>query len=154
MMLSNGESAKVGLRNLSITSVTPGIWTSPPNRAPSPSTAIADLIGQSRSAMWCSAPGNPTSVSSFSPLSGVAGGEEQKRLEEGVGHQVEEPRRVGADRDGDGHVADLANRRVGDDPLQVGDRERAGGGEDQRRETDERRDIGSGGGEHEQRMGP
>ena len=233
----------------------PGSGRSPPKIATKPSTAIASPIGQSRSAMWCSGPGKPTSVSSFSPRQrvlglgvgevallelarlrhrlapedpeddpeGVEGGQEgargsrrsrrssrsrrggrrrrgsrpwrrtrtcpgkaasarapmiisvevngmrpaqaahpvdvlgpghrrdhragrheQERLEEGVGHQMEEPGRVGADRDADDHVADLADRRVGDDPLQVGDRERHGRREDQGRQADEGGDVGRG----------
>ena len=39
----------------------------------SASGAIAAFIGHSRSAMWCSGPGKPTSVSSGSPVSGFAG---------------------------------------------------------------------------------
>ena len=39
----------------------------------SASGAIAAFIGHSRSAMWCSGPGKPTSVSSVSPVIGFAG---------------------------------------------------------------------------------
>ncbi len=49
-----------------------------------------------------------------------AGSHEEHRLEEGVRHEVEHAGGVGAGRDGDHHVADLAHRGVGDDPLQVG----------------------------------
>ena len=73
-----------------------------------------------------------------------AGRHEEERLEEGVGHEVEDPRRVRADRDGHDHVADLAHRRVGDDPLQVGDDQRDRRGDDQRRQAAERRDVGGG----------
>ena len=52
---------------------TPGIWIRPTNSAPKPSTAIATFIGHSRSAMWCSSPGKPTSVSSASPVCGLVG---------------------------------------------------------------------------------
>ena len=82
-----------------------------------------------------------------------AGRHEQERLEEGVGHEMKEPGPVGADRDADDHVADLADGRVGDDPLQVGDRERHGGREDQRPQADEGGDVGRRGGEHEQDVG-
>ena len=49
---------------------------------------------------------------------------EQQRLEEGVRHQVEHARRVGADGDAHDHVADLRHRRVGDHALDVGLHER------------------------------
>ena len=45
----------------------------PPTIASSASEAIATLIGQSRSATWCSGPGKPTSVSSGSPVIGFTG---------------------------------------------------------------------------------
>ena len=37
------------------------------------SAPIAIFIGASRSAMWCSGPGKPTSVSSTSPVAGLVG---------------------------------------------------------------------------------
>ena len=43
------------------------------NSAPNPSAAIATFIGHSRSAMWCSGPGKPTSASSGSPVAGLVG---------------------------------------------------------------------------------
>ncbi len=34
---------------------------------------MATFIGAARSAMWCSGPGKPTSVSSTSPVAGLIG---------------------------------------------------------------------------------
>ena len=45
--------------------------------------------------------------------------QEQQRLEEGVGHQVEDGGRVGRDAQRHGHVAELRQRGVGDHPLDV-----------------------------------
>ncbi len=64
---------------------------------------------------------------------------------------MEDAARVGADRDADDHVADLAHRRVGDDPLQVGDRERDRRRDQQRRQADEGADVGRGRRELEER---
>ena len=81
-----------------------------------------------------------------------AGRHEHQRLEEGVGHQMEEPRAVGGDRDADDHVADLADRRVGDDPLQVGDDQRDRSREQERERADRGRDVGGGRRQLEQRV--
>ena len=51
--------------------VTFGICTTPPTVASTASVPIATFIGSARSAMWCSGPGKPTSVSSTSPLAGL-----------------------------------------------------------------------------------
>ncbi len=48
-----------------------------------------------------------------------AGAEEQHRLEEGVGEEVEHRRRIGADARRHEHVAELRAGRVGDHPLDV-----------------------------------
>ena len=64
------------------------------------------------------------------------GAEEQQRLEEGVGDQVEHRRRIGADAGGEEHVAELAAGRIGDDPLDVVLRQADGGGEERRRGAD------------------
>ena len=82
-----------------------------------------------------------------------AGRHEQQRLEEGVGHQVEHPGAEGADRDADHHVADLAHRRVGDRPLQVGHHQGDRARDQQRRQADEGGDVGGGRGEAEENVG-
>ena len=67
------ESWNVGSRNVCSQSVTSGICGIPPITASTASAPIAIFIGNSRSAMWCSGPGNPTSVSSISPVIGLVG---------------------------------------------------------------------------------
>ncbi len=64
------ESWNVGSRKWSMTCVTFGICSRPPTIARNASVPIAIFIDCSRSAMWCSVPGKPTSVSSTSPLAG------------------------------------------------------------------------------------
>ena len=53
-------------------SVKPGTPSAPAITASTASGAMAAFIGHSRSAMWWSAPGKPTSVSSASPVAGLA----------------------------------------------------------------------------------
>ena len=48
-----------------------------------------------------------------------AGAEEQQRLEEGVGEEVEHRRAIGADAGGEEHVAELRAGRISDHPLDV-----------------------------------
>ena len=48
-----------------------------------------------------------------------AGGEEEERLEEGVGEEVEDGGRVGGDSAGEEHVAELGDGGVGEDALDV-----------------------------------
>ena len=76
------------------------------------------------------------------PVDDRAGPEEQQRLEEGVRDHVEDGRHVGARADGEEHVAELADRRVGEHLLDVvlgdGDRRREQRG-DHADDGDERR---------------
>ena len=51
----------------------PGTSMSPPKIDRNASIDMATFIGISRSAMWCSGPGKPISVSSLSPLAGLKG---------------------------------------------------------------------------------
>jgi len=54
------------------------------------------------------------------PSQGVhyaAGAQEEQRLEESMSRQVKHARRVGSDTHGQEHVADLADRRIGQDAL-------------------------------------
>ena len=74
-----------------------------------------------------------------------AGAQEQQRLEEGVGEQVEDARAIGADAHGREHVAELRAGRVGDDPLDVVLHETDGRGEERRHRSDDRH-------EHERRL--
>ena len=48
-----------------------------------------------------------------------AGAQEEQRLEEGVRHEMEDARGVGADAQAEEHVAELADRRVGQHALDV-----------------------------------
>jgi len=84
-----------------------------------------------------------------------AGAEEQKRLEEGMGEEVEHADRIGAHPHGDEHVAELRAGRISDDALDVvlhqadGCGKHRGGGADKghkggrgRRQLEERRQPG------------
>ena len=81
-----------------------------------------------------------------------AGRHEQQRLEEGVRHEVEQARDVGAGATRHDHVADLRHRRVGDDALEVGHDEADRAGDEQRQRADDRADVGGRGRELEQRV--
>ena len=59
-----------------------------------------------------------------------AGGEEEQRLEEGVGHEVEDGGGVGGDSAGEEHVAELRDGGVGEDALDVVLHHADGGGEE------------------------
>ena len=73
-----------------------------------------------------------------------AGGEEQQRLEERVGHQVKDCRAIGGNAQRHGHVSQLRERRVGDHPLDVvvdypeQTHEERGGGADHQHERQRR----------------
>ena len=67
--------------------------------------------------------------------------EEQQRLEEGVGEQVEDAEAVAADAEADEHVAELRAGRIGDDALDVVLHEADGRGEEGRRRADDRHDA-------------
>ena len=69
-----------------------------------------------------------------------AGGHKEQRLEEGVGHHVEEAADVGGGADAHNHVTDLRHRRVGDHALEVGHHEADAAGYQQRQRTDDRAD--------------
>ena len=71
--------------------------------------------------------------------------EEQQGLEEGVGHEVEDSRRKGADADADDHVADLGDRRVREDLLEVLLDERDRRGEQTGHAADQRNHVQCGG---------
>ena len=61
------------------------------------------------------------------------GAEEQQRLEEGMGHQMEHSGHISGGPDREEHVPELADGGVGEDPLDVGlgdrDRGRPQGGD-------------------------
>ena len=67
----------------------------------------------------------------------AARAQEQQRLEERVGHHVEDAGGKGAGAQADEHVAQLRNGRVGEDLLDVVLRQADGGGEERRRDADD-----------------
>ena len=66
----------------------------------------------------------------------AAGAEEQTGFEKSVGHQVENRRGITADADADEHVAELADRRVGENFFDVVLRQRDGRGDQRRGDAD------------------
>jgi hypothetical protein len=66
-----------------------------------------------------------------------AGAKEQQRLEEGVGEQVEDRRRIEAHAERDEHVAELRAGRIGNDALDVVLHQADGGGEEGGERADE-----------------
>src|SRR5258708_7080772 len=66
----------------------------------------------------------------------ASGSEEEQRFEKGVRHQVEDASREHAGAHADEHIAELRNRRVGENFLDVELREADGGGHECRRNPD------------------
>ena len=66
-----------------------------------------------------------------------AGGEEEQGLEEGVRHEVEDARLPAGDAERQEHVADLADRRVGERALEVVLHQRAEARQQQRHRADD-----------------
>ena len=67
----------------------------------------------------------------------AARAEEEQRFEERVRHQVPDAGGEGADADAEEHVAELRNRGVGENLLDIVLREADGGGEDGGGESDD-----------------
>ena len=67
----------------------------------------------------------------------AAGAEEEQRLEEGMRHQVVDAGGERAAADADEHVAELRNRGVGEDLLDIVLRQADGGGEEGGRDADD-----------------
>src|SRR5262249_6701460 len=59
-----------------------------------------------------------------------SGGQEQQCLEEGMRHEMEDRRGIGADSATEKHIAELADSRIGQDPLDVSLDQADGGGEE------------------------
>ncbi len=66
------------------------------------------------------------------PVDHRTGAEEQQRLEEGVGEQVEHGGLIGPNAGGKEHIAQLRTGRIGDDALDIILREADRSGEDGR----------------------
>ena len=79
------------------------------------------------------------------------GTEEEERLEEGVGHEVEDRDPVGADAESQEHVAELADGGVGEDALDIGLHQRDAGGQDRGEGSDGSDDGGGDRGQLEKR---
>jgi hypothetical protein len=75
------------------------------------------------------------------PVHDGSGAEEHEGLEEGVGDHVEDGRHVGADADGQEHVAELRDGGVGENPFDVEVDEGDGGRHQRRDGTDPGHDV-------------
>ena len=73
------------------------------------------------------------------------GGEEEQRFEEGVGHQVEDGRRISRDSARHEHVAELRDGGVGQDTLDISLHHTDGRGENCGERADDRDRHQSGG---------
>ena len=85
-----------------------------PASAPSPIVIVTNVTGIARRS-----PPMPRHQVGADRVDHRAGGEEQQRLERGVGEQVEHRGVAATDRQRAGHVAELADRRPGEHPLDV-----------------------------------
>ena len=83
----------------------------------------------------------------------AAGCEEEERLEEGVGHEVEDAGPVGGDAAAEEHVAELGDGGVGEDALDVVLDDAEGGGEEGGEGSDDGDDAEGEGGAVEEGVG-
>ena len=81
-----------------------------------------------------------------------AGRQKQQGFEERMGHQMENRGRVGADAGAEEHIAELADRRIGEHPLDVVLHEADRRGKERRGAADHADDTQGDGGEIENEM--
>ena len=109
-----------------------------PRRAPPPPTTkvsvVVSILGGEPAHL-------PEVLLPAEAVDDAARAEEEQRLEEGVGDEVEDAGGVGAHPDADEHVAELADRGVGEHALDVGLDEADGGGEDRGEAADPRHHL-------------